>query len=232
MANELIITIDGTSSTGKSTLAKRIAKKLGYIYIDSGAMYRALTYYAISNNLISKDFIDKEALINDLSKLEIDFRKVSLNNNLEIHLNGLPVESKIRSLKVSDLVSQLAAINEVRTHMVKIQHSLGKNKGVVMDGRDIGTVVFPNAELKIFLEASAKLRAERRFNELKITDKDVSYGEVFDNINLRDTQDMSRSNSPLKKAQDAVLINTENMNLEELENEILNHISIALKNSL
>jgi cytidylate kinase len=116
--------------------------------------------------------------------------------------------------------------------MVKIQHSLGKNKGVVMDGRDIGTVVFPNAELKIFLEASAKLRAERRFNELKITDKDVSYGEVFDNINLRDTQDMSRSNSPLKKAQDAVLINTENMNLEELENEILNHISIALKNSL
>jgi cytidylate kinase len=232
MANELIITIDGTSSTGKSTLAKRIAKKLGYIYIDSGAMYRALTYYAISNNLISKDFIDKEALINDLSKLEIDFRKVSLNDNLEIHLNGLPVESKIRSLKVSDLVSQLAAINEVRTHMVKIQHSLGKNKGVVMDGRDIGTVVFPNAELKIFLEASAKLRAERRFNELKITDKDVSYGEVFDNINLRDTQDMSRSNSPLKKAQDAVLINTENMNLEELENEILNHISIALKNSL
>jgi cytidylate kinase len=232
MANELIITIDGTSSTGKSTLAKRIAKKLGYIYIDSGAMYRALTYYAISNNLISKDFIDKEALINDLSKLEIDFRKISLNDNLEIHLNGLPVESKIRSLKVSDLVSQLAAINEVRTHMVKIQHSLGKNKGVVMDGRDIGTVVFPNAELKIFLEASAKLRAERRFNELKITDKDVSYGEVFDNINLRDTQDMSRSNSPLKKAQDAVLINTENMNLEELENEILNHISIALKNSL
>jgi cytidylate kinase len=232
MANELIITIDGTSSTGKSTLAKRIAKKLGYIYIDSGAMYRALTYYAISNNLISKDFIDKEALINDLSKLEIDFRKVSLNDNLEIHLNGLPVESKIRSLKVSDLVSQLAAINEVRTHMVKIQHSLGKNKGVVMDGRDIGTVVFPNAELKIFLEASAKLRAERRFNELKITDKDVSYGEVFDNINLRDTQDMNRSNSPLKKAPDAVLINTENMNLEELENEILNHISIALKNSL
>jgi cytidylate kinase len=232
MANELIITIDGTSSTGKSTLAKRIAKKLGYIYIDSGAMYRALTYYAISNNLISKDFIDKEALINDLSKLEIDFRKVSLNDNLEIHLNGLPVESKIRSLKVSDLVSQLAAINEVRTHMVKIQHSLGKNKGVVMDGRDIGTVVFPNAELKIFLEASAKLRAERRFNELKITDKDVSYGEVFDNINLRDTQDMNRSNSPLKKAPDAVLINTENMNLEEVENEILNHISIALPNSL
>jgi cytidylate kinase len=116
--------------------------------------------------------------------------------------------------------------------MVKIQHSLGKNKGVVMDGRDIGTVVFPNAELKFFLEASAKLRAERRFNELKITDKGVSYGEVFDNINLRDTQDMNRSNSPLKKAPDAVLINTENMNLEEVENEILNHISIALPNSL
>ena len=213
MANKIIITIDGTSSTGKSTLAKRIAKKLGYVYIDSGAMYRALTYYAITNNLISKDFIDKEALINDLSNLEIDFRKVSSNDNLEIHLNDFPVESKIRSLKVSDLVSQLAAIDEVRTYMVKIQHSLGKNKGVVMDGRDIGTVVFPNAELKFFLEASAELRAERRFNELKITDKDVSYVEVFDNINLRDTQDMNRSNSPLKKALNAVLINTENMNL-------------------
>ena len=159
MANKIIITIDGTSSTGKSTLAKRIAKKLGYIYIDSGAMYRALTYYAITNNLISKDFINKEALINDLSKLEIDFRKVSLNDNLEIHLNGFPVESKIRSLKVSDLVSQLAAIDEVRTFMVKIQHSLGKNKGVVMDGRDIGTVVFPNAELKFFFRGFCRIKS-------------------------------------------------------------------------
>jgi len=122
-------------------------------------MYRALTYYAITNNLISKDFIDKEALINDLSNLEIDFRKVSSNDNLEVHLNGFPVESKIRSLKVSDLVSQLAAIDEVRTYMVKIQHSLGKNKGVVMDGRDIGTVVFPNAELKFFFRGFSRTKS-------------------------------------------------------------------------
>ena len=232
MAKKIIITIDGTSSTGKSTLAKRIAKKLGYLYIDSGAMYRALTYYAISNNIISKGFINKEVLINDLSKLEIDFRKGSLSECLEIHLDGLSVENKIRSLKVSDLVSQLAAIDEVRTHMVKIQHSLGQNKGVVMDGRDIGTVVFPKAELKFFLEASAETRAKRRFDELKIIDKEISYEEVFKNINLRDFQDINRSNSPLKKASDAVLINTENFSLVELENEISNHISLVLSNSL
>ena len=232
MLNKIIITIDGTSSTGKSTLAKRIAKKLGYLYIDSGAMYRALTYYAISNNIISKSFINKEAIINDLSKLRIDFRKGSLSDCLEIHLDGLSVENKIRSLKVSDLVSQLAAIDEVRTHMVKIQHSFGKNKGVVMDGRDIGTVVFPKAELKFFLEASAETRAKRRFDELKITDKEISYDEVFKNINLRDFQDINRPNSPLKKASDAVLINTENMSLVELEDKISNLISLTLSNSL
>ena len=232
MADKIIITIDGTSSTGKSTIAKRIAKKLGYIYIDSGAMYRALTYYAISNNLMSKSFINKKILINDLSEIKIDFRKISSTDDLEIHLNGLSVESKIRSLEVSDLVSQLAAVDEVRTHMVRIQHSLSKNKGVVMDGRDIGTVVFPKAELKFFLEASTDLRAKRRFDELKMIDKNISYNEVLNNINSRDNQDINRSNSPLKKAFDAILINTENLNLDEVENKILNHISIALSISL
>ena len=134
MRDKIIITIDGTSSTGKSTIAKRIAKKLDYIYIDSGAMYRALTYYAITNNLMSKIFFKKTSLINDLSKIKIDFRKSYSNNNLEVNLNGISVENKIRSLEVSDLVSQLAAIDEVRTFMVKIQHSLGKNKvGVTRD---------------------------------------------------------------------------------------------------
>ena len=231
MRDKIIITIDGTSSTGKSTIAKRIAKKLDYIYIDSGAMYRALTYYAITNNLMSKIFFKKTSLINDLSKIKIDFRKSYSNNNLEVNLNGISVENKIRSLEVSDLVSQLAAIDEVRTFMVKIQHSLGKNKGVVMDGRDIGTVVFPEAELKFYLEASAELRSERRFEELKETDENISFNEVYKNINLRDTQDINRSNSPLKKASDAILIDTEKLTLDEVENKISYYISTTLSNS-
>ena len=231
MRDKIIITIDGTSSTGKSTIAKRIAKKLDYIYIDSGAMYRALTYYAITNNLMSKIFFKKTSLINDLSKIKIDFRKSYSNNNLEVNLNGISVENKIRSLEVSDLVSQLAAIDEVRTFMVKIQHSLGKNKGVVMDGRDIGTVVFPEAELKFYLEASTELRSERRFEELKETDKNISFNEVYNNINLRDTQDINRSNSPLRKAPDAILIDTEKLTLDEVENKISYYISTTLSNS-
>ena len=231
MRDKIIITIDGTSSTGKSTIAKRIAKKLDYIYIDSGAMYRALTYYAITNNLMSKIFFKKTSLINDLSKIKIDFRKSYSNNNLEVNLNGISVENKIRSLEVSDLVSQLAAIDEVRTFMVKIQHSLGKNKGVVMDGRDIGTVVFPEAELKFYLEASAELRSERRFEELKETDENISFNEVYNNINLRDTQDINRYNSPLRKASDAILIDTEKLTLDEVENKISYYISTTLTNS-
>ena len=231
MRDKIIITIDGTSSTGKSTIAKRIAKKLDYIYIDSGAMYRALTYYAITNNLMSKIFFKKTSLINDLSKIKIDFRKSYSNNNLEVNLNGISVENKIRSLEVSDLVSQLAAIDEVRTFMVKIQHSLGKNKGVVMDGRDIGTVVFPEAELKFYLEASTELRSERRFEELKETDKNISFNEVYNNINLRDTQDINRANSPLRKAPDAILIDTEKLTLDEVENKISYYISTTLSNS-
>ena len=231
MRDKIIITIDGTSSTGKSTIAKRIAKKLDYIYIDSGAMYRALTYYAITNKKKKKIFFKKTSLINDLSKIKIDFRKSYSNNNLEVNLNGISVENKIRSLEVSDLVSQLAAIDEVRTFMVKIQHSLGKNKGVVMDGRDIGTVVFPEAELKFYLEASAELRSERRFEELKETDENISFNEVYNNINLRDTQDINRSNSPLRKASDAILIDTEKLTLDEVENKISYYISTTLTNS-
>ena len=194
-------------------------------------MYRALTYYAITNNLMSKIFFKKTSLINDLSKIKIDFRKSYSNNNLEVNLNGISVENKIRSLEVSDLVSQLAAIDEVRTFMVKIQHSLGKNKGVVMDGRDIGTVVFPEAELKFYLEASTELRSERRFEELKETDKNISFNEVYNNINLRDTQDINRSNSPLRKASDAILIDTEKLTLDEVENKISYYISTTLSNS-
>lgn len=224
MSEKFIVTIDGTSSTGKSTIAKRIAKKLGYIYIDSGAMYRALTYYCLEENILSKSFFKKDILLQNLSNIKIDFKKKSANHNLEINLNGNFVEDKIRSLDVSEFVSKLAKIDDVRTFMVKIQHSLGKNKGVVMDGRDIGTVVFPNAEYKFFLKASTKLRAQRRYDQLTKEKNDVSFEDVFKNIVLRDNLDTNRSNSPLRKASDAILIDTENLSLNQLEDEIFQNI--------
>ena len=224
MSEKFIVTIDGTSSTGKSTIAKRIAKKLGYIYIDSGAMYRALTYYCLEENILSKSFFKKDILLQNLSNIKIDFKKKSANHNLEINLNGNFIEDKIRSLEVSEFVSKLAKIDDVRTFMVKIQHSLGKNKGVVMDGRDIGTVVFPNAEYKFFLKASTKLRAQRRYDQLTKEKNDVSFEDVFKNIVLRDDLDTNRSNSPLRKASDAILIDTENLSLNQLEDEIFQNI--------
>ena len=225
MLEKFIVTIDGTSSTGKSTIAKRIARKLSYTYIDSGAMYRALTFFCLEQKIISKSFFKKDILLKKLNNIKIDFKKNPKNNILEINLNGAFVEDKIRTIMVSDFVSILAKLDDVRTFMVKIQHSLGKKKGVVMDGRDIGTVVFPNAEYKFFLEASTKLRAERRFNELKKNNNKVSYEDVYNNIISRDTHDINRLNSPLKMASDSIFIDTESLNLDEVENIILNHIT-------
>lgn len=231
MLNKIIIAIDGTSSTGKSTLAKRLSKKLNYIYIDSGAMYRALTYYAIQQKYISKSHFDKSKLINDIPNVHIDFRNNSRNNNFEVHLNGIPYENNIRSLEVSNLVSEIATLDSLRKQMVRVQHSLGINKGVIMDGRDIGTVVFPNAELKFYLEANTDLRAKRRFDELFLIDKKITYNEVLENIKLRDNQDINRKHSPLKKADDAVLINTDNLTLEELELKLFSYINpLIIKN--
>ena len=231
MLNKIIIAIDGTSSTGKSTLAKRLSKKLNYIYIDSGAMYRALTYYAIQQKYISKSHFDKSKLINDIPNVHIDFRNNSINNNFEVHLNGIPYENNIRSLEVSNLVSEIATLDSLRKQMVRVQHSLGINKGVIMDGRDIGTVVFPNAELKFYLEANTDLRAKRRFDELFLIDKKITYNEVLENIKLRDNQDINRKHSPLKKADDAVLINTDNLTLEELELKLFSYINpLIIKN--
>ena len=224
MNEKFIVTIDGTSSTGKSTIAKRIANKLGYIYIDSGAMYRALTYYCLEENILSNSFFKKDILIQKLNNLKIDFKKNSTNNSLEINLNGNFIEDKIRSLEVSEFVSKLAKLDDVRTFMVKIQRSLGKNKGVVMDGRDIGTVVFPNAEYKFFLEASTKLRVQRRYDQLTKEKNNVSFEDVYKNIISRYNLDINRSNSPLKKASDAILIDTENLSLNQLEDKIFQHI--------
>ena len=231
MVGQFIVTIDGTSSTGKSTIAKRIAKKLGYIYIDSGAMYRALTYYAIQKKYISKFHFDKKKLIKDIPNIYIDFQYNKVNNNFEVHLNGISYENKIRSLEVSNLVSQIATVVELRKQMVMVQHFLGKNKGIVMDGRDIGTVVFPNAEYKFFLEASSELRAKRRYDELVKKNKEISFNEVFENIVSRDKLDINRSNSPLIKASDAILIDTENLNLDQVESKILEYINFSNLNS-
>ena len=225
MNEKFIVTIDGTSSTGKSTIAKRIANKLGYIYIDSGAMYRALTYFCLEENILSNSFFKKNILIQKLNNLKIYFKKNPANQSSEINLNGNFIEDKIRSLEVSEFVSKLAKLDEVRTFMVKIQHSLAKNKGVVMDGRDIGTVVFPNAEYKFFLEASAKLRAQRRYDQLTKEKNNVSFEDVYKNIISRDNLDINRSNSPLRKASDAILIDTENLSLKQLEDEIFQNIS-------
>ena len=228
MLNKIIIAIDGTSSTGKSTIAKRLAKRLKYVYIDSGAMYRALTFYAIQKEYISKNHFDTNKLINDLSNIYIDFKESKETSKFEVHLNGVSVEKHIRSLSVSNLVSKVATIGKVRKQMVKVQHSLGLNKGIVMDGRDIGTVVFPNAELKFYLDASSDLRAKRRFKELIDSNHDISYNEVLSNINLRDRQDMSRKNSPLTVASDSIVINTDDISLDQLENKLLSYVTPLL----
>ena len=215
MLNKIIIAIDGTSSTGKSTLAKRLAKKLKYLYIDSGAMYRALTLYAIQKKYISKSHFASQKLIEDIPNIHIDFQYNQQNNKYEVHLNNNSVEKHIRSLKVSNLVSQIATVGELRKHMVKVQHFLGSKNGVIMDGRDIGTVVFPNADFKFFFTAKPEVRARRRWEEMKADGYSLSYNEVLKNILYRDKTDTERKVSPLKKATDAIKIDTTNLSLDQ-----------------
>lgn len=230
MSNKIIIAIDGTSSTGKSTLAKRLSDKLNYIYIDSGAMYRALTYYAIDKKYITESVFDSQKLIKDINNIKIDFQLNKDNDKYEIHLNDIPVEKHIRTLTVSNYVSRIATIGELRKHMVKVQHSLGAGKGIIMDGRDIGTVVFPNAELKFYLDASTELRAKRRFKELIDNKHNITYDEVLLNIKLRDEQDINRENSPLKAASDSIIIKTDNLNLSDLEDIMFSYITPLILN--
>ena len=210
---KIIIAIDGHSSTGKSTLAKQLAEHLDYIYIDSGAMYRAVTLYAIENGFISSDGFDKTRLIQSLSGLQIAFNKDS-RKNVALFLNGQLVSSKIRTMEVSNMVSEVAALPEVRKSLVKEQRLMGLNRGLVMDGRDIGTVVFPDAELKIFMTASANTRALRRFDELSNRDESIDYKTVYENIIFRDKKDSSRKNSPLLKAIDARILDNSKLDQE------------------
>ena len=219
--SKITIAIDGFSSTGKSTVAKQIAKYLGYIYVDSGAMYRMVTLYAIRNNFIGENFFDIEGLIAKLPEVKVSFKFSKEQGFAEAYLNGENVEKEIRTLKVSSFVSQIAAVPEIRKQMVKQQHAMGKDKGVVMDGRDIGTVVFPFAELKIFMTASPEIRAQRRYDELISKGEKVNFNEVLQNVKERDYLDSHRSDSPLVKADDAIEIDNSNMNLEEQFAKIL-----------
>jgi cytidylate kinase len=215
MNKNIIIAIDGFASTGKSTLAKHLANYLNYIYVDSGSMYRAITYYALKNNYIP---FDKENL-KEFSKILLDVKlSFVFNKKLgysEIFLNNINIEKEIRSIIVSNHVSSVATVSFIRKHMVNLQKELSLNKGVVMDGRDIGTVVFPNAELKLFLTASAEVRAKRRYSEYVNENVEVEYNEVLTNLKSRDLDDSKRKDSPLIIADDALEIDNSFMSMED-----------------
>jgi len=230
MSDKITIAIDGFSSTGKSTIAKQLANKLGYVYVDSGAMYRAMTLFAMQKDLVSDNHLDRETLIHSLDQASLHFEFNSDLGYAEIFLNGENVEGQIRTLEVSNLVSKIAAISEVRRKLVAIQKEIGKNKGVVMDGRDIGTVVFTDAELKIFMTSSAETRAQRRFDELIEKGQKVSYDEVLHNVMERDRIDTTRADSPLIKADDAIEIDNSNLTKEEQFDKILKLVEEKLRN--
>ena len=225
----ITIAIDGFSSTGKSTLAKQLAKKLGFIFIDTGAMYRGVTLYAIQNQIIGADFFYKDKLIQSLPLIKLHFQFNEALGFAELYLNDLNVEAQIRTMEVSNFVSKIAAISEVRSKLVEQQQEMGKNKAVVMDGRDIGTVVFPAAELKIFMTASAEVRAQRRFSELHALDQSITYESVFDNVQKRDYIDSNRDDSPLKMAADAIEIDNSYLTRDEQFNLVLDLVTEITK---
>ncbi|WP_370476420.1 (d)CMP kinase [Tamlana flava] len=227
--NKITIAIDGFSSTGKSTVAKQLAKYLGYVYVDTGSMYRAVTLYAMKHGLINNDDFNVEALIYQLPQVHISFKFREDLGFAEVYLNGVNVENQIRTLEVSGFVSKVAAISEVRQKLVEQQQKLGEDKGIVMDGRDIGTVVFPNAELKLFMTASPETRAKRRYDELIGRGDKVVFEDVLKNVKERDYIDSNREDSPLVKAEDAIVIDNSNMTLEEQFEKILNLVKMTIK---
>lgn len=225
----ITIAIDGFSSTGKSTLAKQLAKELAYVYVDTGAMYRAVSLFAMQNELIGSDFFDKQALIQALPTIHLSFVFNADLGFAEMYLNNVNVEKEIRTIEVSNFVSKVAEVSEVRSKLVEQQQEMGKNKGIVMDGRDIGTVVFPDAELKIFMTASAETRAQRRFDELQEKGDQVSYEEVLKNVVERDYIDTHREDSPLVIAEDAIEIDNSYLTKEEQFAVVLDLINDSIK---
>lgn len=223
--NKIIIAIDGHSSCGKSTVAKEIARKLNYIFIDSGAMYRAVTLYCLRHNLINNGIVNIPELRASLGKIKVSFRLNSETNHNDIWLNGENVEQEIRLLTVSQNVSPVAAVAEVRHLLVALQQEMGQSKGIVMDGRDIGTVVFPDAELKIFMTAQPDVRAKRRFDELTAKGESVSYDEIKANIIERDRYDETRQESPLRKADNAIILDNSYMTREEQLDWVLSRVA-------
>lgn len=213
---KITIAIDGFSSCGKSTMAKDLAREIGYIYIDSGAMYRAVTLYCLQNGLFLADGnVDLEALKLHMPKIQISFCLNETSGRPDTYLNGENVEQQIRTMEVSGKVSLIAAVGFVREALVRMQQELGKDKGIVMDGRDIGTTVFPDAELKIYVTASAEIRAQRRYDELKAKGEAVDFNEILFNVQERDRIDMTRAVSPLRKAADAIELDNSHMTIEE-----------------
>lgn len=212
---KIVIAVDGYSSSGKSTFARTIAKEFKYIYVDSGAMYRAIALYCLENGIISKNRIDYTRLKNTLKIIGIEFKFDHQSQRYETYLNSKNVEEEIRGVEVSEVVSLISKIKEVRKKILVLQRKIGKNKGIVMDGRDIGTVVFPEAELKLFMTASIDVRAERRYNELKAKGIDVNLNKIKKNIEERDYQDINRKESPLLKAKDAIELDNSNMTFAE-----------------
>lgn len=213
---KIVIAIDGFSSCGKSTMAKDLAREIGYIYIDSGAMYRAVTLFCIENNIFDAENNINESLLKEkIGSINISFKLDKETKVPQTYLNGVNVESKIRTMEVSSKVSYVAAIGFVREALVRQQQLMGNEKGIVMDGRDIGTTVFPEAELKIFVTASAEVRAQRRYDELKVKGQQASFEEILHNVKERDRIDQTREVSPLKKADDAILLDNSNMTIPE-----------------
>jgi cytidylate kinase len=222
---KITIAIDGFSSTGKSTLAKQLAKELGYVYVDTGAMYRAVAYFAMQQNLVSENHLDAAGLIAQLPNINLRFQFNPTLGFAEMYLNNENIENQIRTIEVSRMVSKVAEISEVRAKLVEQQQAMGNEKAIVMDGRDIGTVVFPDAELKLFMTASAKTRAQRRFDELTEKGQNVTFEDVLQNVEERDYIDTNRVDSPLVKAVDAIEIDNSSLSKKEQFEMVLNLVN-------
>lgn len=227
---KITIAIDGHSSCGKSTMAKALARKVGYIYVDTGAMYRCVTLYALRNNLFAADgTIDTQTLETKMSDIHISFQLREGADRPDTYLNGECVEKEIRSMEVSNRVSPIAALPFVREALVAQQQQMGKDKGVVMDGRDIGTTVFPDAELKIFVTASSRVRAQRRYDELQQKGMPADFEDILKNVEERDYIDSHREVSPLRKADDAILLDNSNMSIAEQDQWLMEHFEQAVR---